>query len=302
MTQWKERAGEDMIKQVGYAVEDLNGDAVPELLIGYNGEKQNLLQDGMIYALYALDGDKPELVFQSENRNTYYRTKDGILNIGSAGAIYSIFGIATLSADNTLIWKDFVYTHEIDGDFERIGVYRNTTGEMNDEADELTDMTLDDFFQMSEKSEKNVFQPELIPISEYMGDVDNSGIGSSWIEIGWAENMPEFPAVRDTVVLSEDEPATDILIKGGNIRDLKLLSLFLSDENGAVNYNPNVVYEYGELAEDTPLIITVSFYGDLPSWGISYTDDNGDLHHFALLISGDDGSLVLQEFSAIDYE
>ena len=44
------------------------------------------------------------------------------------------------------------------------------------------------------------------------------------------------------------------------------------------------------------LIMGVEFYGDLTTYGIVFTDEAGWRRHFAVSMSGRDGSLVLQEY------
>lgn len=42
-------------------------------------------------------------------------------------------------------------------------------------------------------------------------------------------------------------------------------------------------------------ILLLVFWGDLPGYGISYVDANGDLRYFAIEVSGEDGALLLRE-------
>ena len=45
-----------------------------------------------------------------------------------------------------------------------------------------------------------------------------------------------------------------------------------------------------------PLVVTLLFEGDMPSAGISYVDQAGQLHRFAVDMSGKDGELYLWKF------
>jgi len=76
--------------KVGYLFRDVNGDNIPELLIGCLGEKQ-------IYALYALEGTSPKLVIDAGERNSFYLEPDNaIVNRGSSSAFLSAVMIYTL--------------------------------------------------------------------------------------------------------------------------------------------------------------------------------------------------------------
>lgn len=82
--------GDDPLKNIGYVVEDIDGDGIDELLIG------TLVDDSfygkMIFALYTLD-DKGvhQLVFDSSERNRYYYAGENrFANVG-AGAFDESF-------------------------------------------------------------------------------------------------------------------------------------------------------------------------------------------------------------------
>lgn len=51
-----------------------------------------------------------------------------------------------------------------------------------------------------------------------------------------------------------------------------------------------------ELRPDNPLVVSVVFYGDMTTYGISFTDADGNARHFAVSLSGRDGSVVLREY------
>ena len=84
----------------------------------------------------------------------------------------------------------------------------------------------------------------------------------------------------------------------GVLQDLKLLSLFMNDvdEEGNPEYSIDEIYSYGTLESYRPLMVELTFYGDMPSYGVSYTDENGETRFFAVSVSGYDGSLELLEF------
>lgn len=48
-------------------------------------------------------------------------------------------------------------------------------------------------------------------------------------------------------------------------------------------------------APERPLVVRMTFPGDLPAYGVSYVDAQEDVHHLLLDISGKDGSLMLRE-------
>ena len=56
------------------------------------------------------------------------------------------------------------------------------------------------------------------------------------------------------------------------------------------------LYTIDEIDPDRPFLAQVVFWGDMTTYGISFTDADGAERHFALSISGKDGSLVCQEY------
>ena len=57
-----------------------------------------------------------------------------------------------------------------------------------------------------------------------------------------------------------------------------------------------VLYTMDELDPDRAFLAQVVFWGDMTSYGISFTDADGAVRHFAVSISGKDGSLICQEY------
>lgn len=57
-----------------------------------------------------------------------------------------------------------------------------------------------------------------------------------------------------------------------------------------------VLFTIDELDPDHPFLAQVVFWGDMTTYGISFTDEAGETRHFAIHISGRDGSLVCQEY------
>ncbi len=140
---------EEALSAVGYIIQDISGDDIPELLIGEYAEEDSSFGT-MIYALYNCTNGVPECVFEGYYRNAYHWMGDGMFTYsGSGGAIYSMFGTAALSKDGTALeWQDYYFTYEKDENFEEIGCYHNTTGEDNPVDSEELDISLDEFWDI----------------------------------------------------------------------------------------------------------------------------------------------------------
>ena len=57
-----------------------------------------------------------------------------------------------------------------------------------------------------------------------------------------------------------------------------------------------VLYTMDELDPDHAFLAQVAFWGDMTTYGISFTDADGAQRHYAISISGKDGSLVCAEY------
>ena len=56
------------------------------------------------------------------------------------------------------------------------------------------------------------------------------------------------------------------------------------------------LYTMDEIDPDRAFLAQVVFWGDMTTYGISFTDADGETRHFAVTISGKDGSLICQEY------
>ena len=149
--------------QVGYAVRDLTGDGVPELLVG-------LIKDGQdfgttILAVYTSPGVRPVCALEGWARNHFLLMDGGrFLQEGSNGAMSSCFGEYTLSADGRqLSCESFYFTAENPSDPGAIEVYYNTTGVFDPNQSEKLDMTSDAFLRLQTDMESEVRHVNLMP-------------------------------------------------------------------------------------------------------------------------------------------
>ena len=57
-----------------------------------------------------------------------------------------------------------------------------------------------------------------------------------------------------------------------------------------------VLYTMEELDPDHAFLAQVAFWGDMTTYGIRFTDADGEVRHYAVSISGKDGSLICAEY------
>lgn len=161
----------DALDSVGYTIQDISGDGIPELLLGAVRETDgDKVWGNNIYAVYTCVDGAPALTFEGWARSSYQYIGDGdFYYYGSGGTMYSIFGTYTISEDGTALnCNDYYFTYEKDESFEEIGFYHNTSGDWDKSVSEELDVTADEFWKIEEDMEKQVGKIQLIPFSQYM--------------------------------------------------------------------------------------------------------------------------------------
>lgn len=144
MLEW----GEDPSAALGYVVQDLSGDGVPELVIGFLPD-HSILQ----YAVYTLADGSPKLVLGDENGSLAY-VGNGSFHYVTTLQMGMGQGTIFLSQDGTrFLWNDFYFTlDDVFGD-SAITIYHNTTGSLDPAESELTDWTMEYFYAWEPKYE-----------------------------------------------------------------------------------------------------------------------------------------------------
>lgn len=269
---------------VGYAIEDLNADGVPELILGP--------ADGnSIYALYTGSGSEPVLLLEGWYRNCWKYLGGGRFYVsGSGGVTYNMVGTFVLPRDGQeLACEDFYFTYELDESFEEFGVFHNTEGLWDTSVSEQLDMTYDDLWALDEE-----WSAQAQPLDLTHLDVPISG---PQVQVLWADG--EWNGDYERVDLSSGDPSSAVLFLADSpVTDFRILSLFVEDitEDGSITFSSGTLCRLDVLSPDCALVADLTFHGDLPCYGISYTDANGAFWRFAIEISGYDSSISLSEF------
>ena len=288
--------GDNAVYEMGYLIEDLSGDGIPELAVGG--------LNGMTNALYTLVDGKPELVFEGWYRSSYVYMGDGYFYYyGSNSASESGQGVFYLTKNGTgLECESFLFTGlNSDGDLE---VYRNETGSWNPAESEKSDMTAEDFWALDPPGDP-------LPLTPFSG-TDGASANTSRVPVS-VRYLTEAGDVDCGWVTLYDGPDSCCILftTDSRVTDFTLLDLSVEDftETGAVIFSATPVAldeERGGLPSvmtpDTPVAVQLIFPGDLPAYGISYVDAGGDLHRFAIEVSGDDGSVLLKEADPLEIQ
>lgn len=282
-------AAEESLWMVGYALRDLSGDGIPELIIAQVDSQEGTLSHGkQILAVYSCTQSTPHLLLEGWARNRYYLLSDGsFLNQGSGGAAYSCLGLFRLDTAGTeLSCLDYFFTWEED---DQIVTYHNTDGtwEVPHEGNQQVEL---DFWRMNEILESDIQTIELKAFALYEMEEHPSLLLAQW---------NPYEELEDCVILSTEEYCTQIVLYAcqGTVSDLQLLSLEFEDvdQEGNVRFRQSVLKTIPSLEPMDPLAVQLVFGCAIPNFGVRYTDDIGMIRTFSIMQSGMDGSLLMTE-------
>lgn len=159
--------------------------------------------------------------------------------------------------------------------------------------------------------------PEGAETSESLAGEDISR-ESGTEEPGTAEEVKKGPAefkaryadeVNDVFLRSREftadssEYAVRILFSTDRpVRDFKLYNLELDPDSEEVAFKAAEFYTLDDMVPDESVVITMTFAGDIPNYGVSYVDTDGTEKIFSISQSGEDGSIVLDEINAASFD
>jgi len=289
---------------IGYTFLDVNHDGVAELIIGsIDEEKEGKYYGQNIYSAYTYK-DIPYLLTEGWSRNRCFLLEDGTFYTeGSGGAMYRILENCVLDVNATqLSCKDYYFTKEKDESFEEIGFYHNTTGEW--EASVSEEVEEDVFWSKYDEYGSKTTTLEFVPFSmhQYVGEqrnieiTEDEVVSVEWITKEQLENSQLWSYVVD----STEPQVIAAFYVSEEIKNLKVLSLTYEDvdDMGNAIFSTEELYHYGDFGPGNPFAITLTLYGTIPYYGISYETADGETHYYSISESGMDGSAILVEFEA----
>jgi hypothetical protein len=283
---------------VGYTVEDISGDGIPELLIGVviePDEKDNSVQ--LLYAVFTQVAGLPVYVLEGSARNAYFWLGEGrFLYRGSAGAAHFAFGTYLLSEHGeTLTCEDFYFTDTQGDDFEKLDYYYNTSGDWDPALSQKLVITREAFEEIDLSLIQQVKSFDLTPFSAYKP----ATAGNGPVQVRPAEEVASEASRYDVFVADTQPESVKIAFTTDrNVSDFNVLKLELKEvgEDGRPDFSVTKLHQQDVLTPDCPLLVGLSFFGTVPHYGISYVDEDGQTRSFAVEQCGEDGSPVLTEF------
>ncbi|MBO4580549.1 MAG: hypothetical protein J5715_10380 [Clostridiales bacterium] len=148
----------DLLKNIGFKIEDITGDNVPELMIGTGVN---------VLAVYTVKDGEAVVATEGWDRSSVAMLNDGsFYTSGSGGAANYIFGRYTLSEDGSeKVWSDCYFTDLKDEETWEIGLYHNKTGDLDVNTSEELTISRDDFDAIDKGLQSRIVELNLQPIS-----------------------------------------------------------------------------------------------------------------------------------------
>lgn len=293
--------GLSALSKIGYCKKDLNNDGIPELLIMQIDDKTSDSYVGSrILAAYTYKHNVPFNILVGTSRNRYYLFEDNtIFNEGSNGAAYTIFGTYHLSKDKSqLAVKDFYFTSPIDNDYSQIGFFHNTVGEIDLSKSKEFEGSEDDFWTLSNDLSNKIKSYEVISFEAFDEsnevNIHEFPVSGTFMEDAEIDRNHCYEFIADTsefecqVVFSANETVTDFQFNS--------LEYIENPNSENIDFLMTPLFSLDELTSDKPVVITLTFLGTIPNYGISYIDASGTQRTFSIEVSGMDGSLLITEY------
>ena len=156
---------------IGYAILDINGDNVSELIIAaindeYYGNGNVVTR---ILAVYTLVNKAPTLVTEGWYRNRFFLKPDGTFYFeGSGGAAYTLFGISELTSEGNFKYLEYYYS-DIDDNTGDAVYFMSTEYPVTDSSAEA--FTKDEFLSKNNELSTDVVKIDLTSF-RYLKDND----------------------------------------------------------------------------------------------------------------------------------
>ena len=214
-----------------------------------------------------------------------------------------VLGICGLSEDGTsLVWHDYWFT-DSKNEAHEIGYYWNDKGTTDKKASQeipqaAFEKAEEALVRQNTEAEFTLFK-DWRTVDAVQTVQPAQPASASAVRLRWADEALKGALDHETFAAVKDQPQIEVAICADSaVRNVKVLHLdFVSvDDNGKVSFNSTELFRKDTLEPRHPLVIAIPFFENIPQYGVSYEDENGRTHRFAITQSGKDGSLELMPF------
>lgn len=281
----------DALNLLGYTLQDINNDKVPELIFAIlDNEKQGKGYYGKdIYAVYTFVDGKIKFVDEGWARsNIKLLANNMLLTRGNSSNTDYVLALKDLLPNGNKRCIDMYFTRSKSNNEPGLDVYRNNVGRDDVAVSQKTNMTADDFFDMGTEMACDSVKLELLPLKEYK-QRGFKGLAMQYLECMGVHELQDAKfnlSKYEQVSVPNPFKGADVIFRSTkNLEEFRLLELASGKS----------VYSKDLLMADEKLVLHLESLETIPKNGISFKDDAGRERRFAILQSGKDGSIYLQE-------
>lgn len=281
----------DALNMLGYTLQDINNDKVPELIFAIlDNEKQGKGYYGKdIYAVYTFVDGKIKFVDEGWARsNIKLLANNMLLTRGNSSNTDYVLVLEDLLPNGNKRCVDMYFTRSKSNNEPGLDVYRNDVGRADAAVSQKTNMTADDFFDMGEEMAGDSVKLELLPLKEYK-QRGFKGLAMQYLECMGVHELQDAKfdlSKYEQVSVPNPFKGADVIFRSTkNLEEFRLLELASGKS----------VYSKDLLMADEKLVLHLESLETIPKNGISFKDDAGRERRFAILQSGKDSSIYLQE-------
>ena len=281
----------DALNMLGYTLQDINNDKVPELIFAIlDNEKQGKGYYGKdIYAIYTFVDGKIKFVDEGWVRsNIKLLANNMFLTRGNSSNTDYVLVLEDLLPNGNKRCVDMYFTRSKSNNEPGLDVYRNDVGRADVAVSQKTNMTADDFFDMGTEMAGDSVKLELLPLKEYK-QRGFKGLAMQYLECMGIHELQDAKvdlSKYEQVSVPKPFKGADAIFRSTkNLEEFRLLELASGKS----------VYSKDLLMADEKLVLHLESLETIPKNGFSFKDDAGRERRFAILQSGKDGSIYLQE-------
>lgn len=286
----------EFLKKLGYVIEDINGDGVYELLVLSVEETDGEYTGQNVLCAFTYTEETIRKILDGGIGSRYCVLEDNLVYFeGSAGTSYSIVATYELAANSAeMTTKDYYFSYPDFEDSSKVNYYYNSLGESMVESAELLKDGESGYLQIKEGLEKKI--KSYTATSFEMYDSGYDAVKTYSVYAVFAEdNLIDLSSCHRYVADTSEDSREVVFFASGEVYDFSFCRVNWIDssaEDGA-SYECVPVHTIEVLTEYEPLVVTMTFDGDVPSYGFTYVDQDGVGHTGTIGLSGEDGSIVL---------
>lgn len=295
---------EEALRRIGYFLKDISGDGVPELIVGAIEAEDGTYRYGSeLYAVYSCRQPKINQLFFGDENQRYTLLSDGrILTMTMDGVHDFGFGVYRVAPDGSaLTCEDYYFVVEADESARHGDVYHNTIGQSDVSVSEKMNMTPEDVLALGRSIDGQAQPVRLYPFSLYFyAPKESFAPEASRLKVTRLEDVAPGTYYRGRFLVKEEGAHFSLLLSSEKeLMNVKVLALrYLDTEAGQPVFATHSVAGIYRFEPERPFLVDLPVGDDMPTYGLSYEDEKGWPHTFAIRESGFDGSLFLEEIES----